>query len=505
MGAYEWTSGTDPENKTIYVCVNASSGNNNGTNWTNAYISLQSAFDAAASGDQICVAKGTYKPSTAHGLEDGTSRYYHFEMKNGVAIYGGFAGTEDASTFNLENRDFITNETILSGDLNGDDVVNGKGSNLSFSNNEENCYHVFYHDKIGLTSSAELNGFTISGGNANGGSNEDYGAGMYNEQCNPTLKNITFKNNQSATGSLYFYDLATGAQLSNLIFENNDGGYYGALYIEGSTGTTILSNALMINNKGQYGGGLYNSDAPTIINNATFSGNYAESAGGGVYNSSGVLSLNNCIIWGNTTAGDGAEIYYSQWGSSSMNLNYSCYKNETDDVSGELTLGNGNITSDPLFVDVANNDFRLFGNSACVNSGDNSYNSSATDIRGKVHIQNTTIDMGAYEWTSGDDPAIKIPTYFESNTINSTISVYPNPSVDVINFRFTPEYDDNTTIDIITLTGQVVYRVFEGNIENGMQHTIQFKKPLSEGVYLYRLKNGSQVKTGQLVRTKGHK
>ena len=56
--------------------------------WVNA-CDLQTALTGAVSGDQILVAAGMYKPTT-----DPTDRTATFQLKSGVALYGGFAGTE---------------------------------------------------------------------------------------------------------------------------------------------------------------------------------------------------------------------------------------------------------------------------------------------------------------------------------------------------------------------------------------------------------------------------
>lgn len=78
----------------IFVKSDAT-GSNDGTSWTNAYTSFQSALTAASSGNQIWVASGTYYPTTQIG---GTGvRYSTFQMEpRAVAIYGGFAGTESS-------------------------------------------------------------------------------------------------------------------------------------------------------------------------------------------------------------------------------------------------------------------------------------------------------------------------------------------------------------------------------------------------------------------------
>jgi hypothetical protein len=99
----------------------------------------------------------------------GMDRTVSFVLRNGVNVYGGFAGTEDQ----LEQRDWTINVSILSGDLNGDDV--------GFTNNSENSYHVV--SSAGTNNSAVLDGFTIRGGNANNAASfpQNAGGGILNE------------------------------------------------------------------------------------------------------------------------------------------------------------------------------------------------------------------------------------------------------------------------------------------------------------------------------------
>jgi hypothetical protein len=79
IGAYE------SQTSVIYVKQDAT-GENNGASWTDAYTDLQSALADASSGDEIWVVGGTYKP--------GNERTSTFSLIDGVAVYGGFAGTE---------------------------------------------------------------------------------------------------------------------------------------------------------------------------------------------------------------------------------------------------------------------------------------------------------------------------------------------------------------------------------------------------------------------------
>ena len=58
----------------------------------------------------------------------------------------------------------------------------------------------------------------------------------------------------------------------------------------------------------------------------------------------------------------------------------------------------GNPYLPPLFVDLVNGDFHLQPNSPCINSGNNSYVTSSTDLDGNPRIVGGTVDMGAYEY-----------------------------------------------------------------------------------------------------------
>ena len=98
---------------TIYVNHDVIGNNHDGTSWTNAYTDLQTALKNTTSGD-IWVAKGLYKPTTSTSDRSAT-----FQLRNGVALYGGFAGTETTR----KERDWKTNKTVLSGDIDNDDTT----------------------------------------------------------------------------------------------------------------------------------------------------------------------------------------------------------------------------------------------------------------------------------------------------------------------------------------------------------------------------------------------
>jgi hypothetical protein len=136
-------------------------GASDGASWQDAFTNLQDALRAATTGDEIWVATGVYTP--------GTARTSTFRMKYQVAIYGGFAGTETQR----DQRDWVANPTVLSGDIDGNDTVDARGVVTQTSNIQgNNAYHVVSADAnngmppspISNYRTAILDGFTITGG-----------------------------------------------------------------------------------------------------------------------------------------------------------------------------------------------------------------------------------------------------------------------------------------------------------------------------------------------------
>lgn len=325
----------------IFVNDNAT-GNNDGTSWADAFNNLQDALNTAIYGDSIFVAAGTYIP-------DPTDRTGTFNLINGVKIFGGFEGNEQINQTIIDNRDFVINETILSGDLYGNDI--------GFMNNTENSYHVVSANAYAnstISSEAQLDGFTILGGNANDPTTNSiykYGGGIfcragYNKSSSPTLKNLNFINNTASYGGAAYFDSYTtngicSPNLYNVVFDNNTATYSGgAIYNYGSIGTcgTSINHAIFRNNSctGYGSGGAIGNKALT---NGT----------GGICN----VSIQNALFYNNSSYYSGSAIrnYAGQTSGSyggSINctiINSSFVENTTTAISN-VSEASGTVTSD---------------------------------------------------------------------------------------------------------------------------------------------------------------
>ena len=146
---------------------------------------------------------------------------------------------------------------------------------------------------------AQPDGFTITGGNANGGSPNDAGGGMFNASSSPTLTNVTFSGNTAAQRRRDVQQLQQSdvdqRHLQRQLGTNSGGG----MYNNASSGPT-LTNVTFSGNSATTGGGMYNANgsSPTLTN-VTFSGNSANN-GGGMYNYNSNPTLTNFTFSGNS-------------------------------------------------------------------------------------------------------------------------------------------------------------------------------------------------------------
>ena len=264
-------------------------GSNDGTSWTNAYTDLQSAINNSSSGDQVWVAKGTYKPTST------TDRSISFQMKSGVNIYGGFAGNETA----LEQRNWTTNETILSGNIGAQNV------------DTDNSYHVM----IGASNTI-IDGLIIEKGYADGAEELSKGAGLYGIGINLSVKNCLFRNNYCVNdGAGIEASPSSSMSIESCRFSSNSAGGGAGVHVQLST--AIIKSCIFYQNSAGNGGGFcsYRATSPITIINSLFISNSGGSSGGGIYTDSGTANATNCIFYGNTKVNFGGAVCHVRTGS----------------------------------------------------------------------------------------------------------------------------------------------------------------------------------------------
>ena len=416
----------------VFVNVNAT-GNNDGSSWANAYTNLQSAINNNIYNDEIWVAAGTYKHSN-------TDRITSIELKNNTKIFGGFNGTETL----LSQRNPKTNITIISGDVLGNDNANPTSVLNTETTRQDNKYHV-----VQLKNGAQnviVDGFTISGGNANGttvtsGTDQYYrtrGAAVQvllksaNESISATFKNCVFeRNSASETGvfGIYYYNgvtnMSNDVKFESCMFKNNFSSSGSAVQYVGAKTFNWLSSGKIVNCL--FYDNLSNGDASCVYF-------FASTAGGGQTNLGLDVSIINSTFSNNTgfsgrvirmDNGSNTKVYNSIiWGNNSGSPFYSSNSIYSITDANIVEGGTYGANTNPLL----NLDFTLQSSSPAINTGFDTHIPSATytlDLAGNNRFVGT-VDKGAYEY----DAALSIdsPIISQNNFI-----IHPNPTTGNIN------------------------------------------------------------------------
>jgi hypothetical protein len=322
----------------VFVDADAS-GAKNGTSWTDAYDSLQTALKEVSANTIIWVAEGTYLPTNTGDMAKS------FEIPDSVWIYGGFDGTET----DLLQRNLIDNTVILSGDIGISDDA------------DDNSMHVLI-----AGNNVRIDGFTIVEGNADS-TCADCGRGgglMLNGVKDVKVSHCIFKSNNAL-----------------------EGGGIGAYF---ALSPVYIDSCTFLENSASNGGALGFQNTPSEISHSVFAGNHA-GYGGVIYNyrSGSITSIDRCTFYDNSYLVHGSILRNAWSGLTSTIENSIFYGNQTplmslvngailDDIEvsyslidpSEIITGNNNVTGDPLFADTINYNLQIMGGSPCIDTGD---------------------------------------------------------------------------------------------------------------------------------------
>jgi hypothetical protein len=368
--------------ETIWYVSKSASDVSDGLSWESAYAHPQDALDAAQPGDRVWVAQGSY-------LLRESGDEVLLRLKEGVAVLGGFKGSE---IWEIQR-----NPQMLLTVLDGASIA--------------------LHVVVGADG-ARLDGFTITGGNANGSGEDGAGGGMFNISSSPIIERCVFIDNSAALMGGGIYNEQGSPTLIDCVFRDNSAPYGGALE-NYSASPTVINTVFVENSSTQNGGAVSNYfSSPEFVNcafsgnrttfsggavfnysgiqtflNCTFTGNRSEQKGGGIGNLNSELRLTNCILWNNSSL-EQSEI--SAYGTSTR-VNYS-------NVEGGYQ-GFGNDGSSPEFVkdgrwngdNWEEGDYRLTERSPCVDSGTDE-GAPDFDIEWNLRPQALAHDKGAYEY-----------------------------------------------------------------------------------------------------------
>ena len=377
---------------TRYAVPTGGAGSGPCDSWAKA-CTLTVALGVAVSGDQVRVRYGTYTP--------GLSRTATFLLKDGVGVFGAYfpigggkfippgSGRSVPTCIDGDSTDAVDYTgrpcaedadcgpsgtctssafaTILSGDINGDDVSCTSDGDCSGScqggicseSRDDNSYHVVTFEDYNATTVPRLDGLIIEAGSADGtGSSpinnqgpgiqlrdsdvcagvsaasidvrdclirnhyaSDHGA-VNDHYAASSFDNCVFRDNLAGKGGGLLVDNGSPT-LTNCLFEKNIATTVGGGAGEGG-GAWVrerddpdcpndpdpsFDNCVFVGNEASIGGGVWGGSgtAPTFTG-CTFSDNLAIKTGGGIFAiDTRVTNITNCQFLDNKTTFNGAQ------------------------------------------------------------------------------------------------------------------------------------------------------------------------------------------------------
>lgn len=382
----------DPQ--VIYVDASRPDNSGDGYSWATAKKDLQNGLDLALSEtgcDSVKVAEGIYYPTESPDGDTTNPRKFTFHINKDMLVLGGYPRGGG-------KRDFITNRSILSGDIG---ILNDR---------LDNCNHIFI--TVNLFSST-IDGFSIIDGNGYGANSSDiyyahqyfssnYAAGIYIQNSTLLLRNLVLTNHFGRG----VYSSESYIYIQNSVFANNEVLGWGC-GVSTLTSSLQIQNALFLNNKSSsQGGGLSISYSPVKLTNVAFVNNSATTNGSAIdIQSNSSLSLYNNVFYGN-----GTNSISNPFGGI---ITADSRNNASDITTGPLagTTNFISLTSDPFYNSsypkgsdslwmTPDDGIKPAKGSILIDAGAISTidSSISTDLSGLARVDNDSVDIGCYEY-----------------------------------------------------------------------------------------------------------
>ncbi|NLL84664.1 MAG: hypothetical protein GX230_10565, partial [Lentisphaerae bacterium] len=346
------------------IYVSAAGDDSDGSSWAKAYHSVSRALDEARDGTHIYLAAEKF--------------------------------TVAGESFPLQIIDKLG--VVLLGAAEAGSVIDATGSGQRVMD-------------MGHSAGILLQDITLRGGQRGGCSGLEIigGGGITLRRCK-VIDNYSTSNNNggglSVSGiTLSIYDslITNNFVTGSTTIAYKGGGFFAAQGVS-EIWHSVISGNRIVGGYAHRGGGLAFAGGNHYIGNSLIIGNRSTTSADGVYVESGTVIIENCTVVGNNREAIRNEGKLSItnsiiWGHAAkpalvgtMAVGWSCSE---DDLTES---GEGNICSDPLFVDAAGGDYTLLENSPCWNAGiDRPWMRGALDLAGNKRRQHDRVDMGAYE------------------------------------------------------------------------------------------------------------
>lgn len=368
------------------------------------YLSIQAAIDAAANGDTVLVAPGTYVENINFNGKAVTVRSER--GANDTAIDGNGAGSVVIFANGEGPSSRLTGFTIRNGTYSpwgGGIHVSGASPTIT-----ENIIVNSANSSAGIW---VLGGSPLIRRNAISG-NSAAGIDLQGPGSAQVLDNVIAGN---ALGGIWMIDAGTPLVKGNIISENT-ASVGGGIGIINESSPSIVQNLIVGNSAPFGGGGIIWSvppgvPGPLLVNN-TIADNDSPDGGSGIHadgDDGGVRLINNVIVAkpGQTAihcAGNGLNIDTPVLQFNNVYVQgAAAYGGICTNITGTA----GNISAAPVFAGSSSLDYRLTAGSPGIDKGVNSVSGlPSTDLLGSARIRDgdgngvATVDMGAYEFTS---------------------------------------------------------------------------------------------------------